>query len=126
MMPLAVLMKRDILSVPADATLFQVAERMTEGRVGALLVERNKAFCGIVSETDMVRRAIAQQIDPATCKVEKIMSAPLITIDIEKSIPEANELMSTRHIRHLVVTEKGEPVGIISIRDLVLYYKNRL
>ncbi|MDH5528162.1 MAG: CBS domain-containing protein [Nitrospirota bacterium] len=126
MMPLAVMMKRDIRSVEADATLKSVAESLAEGRVGAMLVKKNGEYCGIVSETDLVRRAMAQGIDPETCPVEKIMSAPLITIDIEQTVVDANEIMSEKAIRHLVVTEKGAVCGILSVRDLVLYFKNRL
>jgi CBS domain-containing protein len=126
MMPLAVLMNRKIASVGADTMLKDAAVRMVEEQVGAVLVERGGEFVGILSETDIVRRAVAVGIPVESCPVEKVMSSPLITIDIEQNVSQANEIMSISKIRHLVVTERGEVAGIISVRDLVLYFKNRL
>lgn len=126
MMPLAVLMNRKLSAVEADKTLTDAAVRMGEENVGALLVSKGGEFVGILSETDIVRRALAVGTAPESCPVEKVMSAPLITIDIEQTVGDANEIMSSRKIRHLVVTERGEVAGIISVRDLVLYFKNRL
>ncbi|MFQ5507998.1 MAG: cyclic nucleotide-binding/CBS domain-containing protein [Leptospirillia bacterium] len=126
MMPLAVLMNRDVATIDSESTLKNAAEEMARVQVGALLVKQDSDFVGILSETDIVRRALAVGIEPASCPVHKVMSAPLITIDIGQTLVDANEIMSTRRIRHLVVTERGEVVGIISIRDLVLYFKNRL
>ena len=93
---------------------------------GLTLVKKGADYIGILSETDIVRKALAEGLGPETCTVEQVMSAPIITIDVEQSIANANEIMSARKIRHLVVTERGEVAGIISVRDLVLYYKNRL
>lgn len=126
MMPLAVLMNRDISFLEAGTTLKQVAEKMAADQVGALLVKVDGRFEGIVSETDIVRKALATGMDLATCTAEKVMSSPLITIDVNQTLVDANEIMSVNQIRHLVVTERGEVVGLISVRDLVIYFKNRL
>jgi CBS domain-containing protein len=126
MMPLAVLMNKNISAVGADDTLKQVAERMLADRVGAVLVKQDGAYAGILSETDIVRRAVAVGTDPASCQAKTVMSSPLITIDINQTLVEANQIMSESSIRHLVVTERGDVVGIISVRDLVIYFKNRI
>lgn len=126
MMPLAVLMNRNISAVEDDVTLKEAAIKMAHDQVGAVLVRQEGRYAGILSETDIVRKALAQGMDMESCPVTKVMSSPLITIDIEQSVTDANELMSSNRIRHLVVTELGEVVGILSVRDLVLYFKNRL
>ncbi len=126
MMPLAVLMNRNLCVVEPERTLKEAAQVMARDRVGCLLVKQGADYVGILSETDIVRRALAEGLGPETCAVSQVMSAPIITIDVEQSITHANEIMSAKKIRHLVVTERGEVVGIISVRDLVLYYKNRL
>jgi signal-transduction protein with cAMP-binding, CBS, and nucleotidyltransferase domain len=125
MIPLAVLMSKGIKKVREDATLFEASKIMRDMKIGSLLIEREHEFVGIVSETDLVRRAIAEGVDLTKTKVSSVMSSPIITIDINKSGMEANELMSDRNIRHLAVTEHGEIVGIISVRDLLIYFKNR-
>lgn len=125
MIPLAVLMSRDIQKVPEEVTLFEASKIMRNRKIGSLFVEKAQDLVGIVSETDFVRRAMAEGADPTKTKVGSVMSSPIITIDIQKSGMEANELMSDRNIRHLAVTENGKIVGIISVRDLLVYFKNR-
>jgi signal-transduction protein with cAMP-binding, CBS, and nucleotidyltransferase domain len=52
------------------------------------------------------------------------MSTPVMTIDIAQSAHDASDLMAERGIRHLVITEEGRVVGMISVRDLLRYFKN--
>ncbi len=125
MLPLAVLMSRDIKTVPHDATLQEASRLMRDQAVGSLLVTRGSRYVGILSESDLIRRGIAEQSDPARTTVESIMSHPIVTLDIGRTAEDANYLMSERGIRHLAITEQGEVVGIISVRDLLVYFKNR-
>jgi len=125
MIPLAVLMSRDIQKIHSDETLYEASQIMRNRKIGSLLVEQNETLVGIISETDLVRKAIAEKTDLTQATVGSIMSKPIISIDINQSGMKANELMSDHHIRHLGVTEYGTIVGIISVRDLLVYFKNR-
>ena len=58
-----------------------------------------------------------------TC-VRAVMSRPLLSIDITRSAHEASDKMAEHGIRHLAVTEEGQIVGMISVRDLLRYFKN--
>ncbi|HEX9757534.1 MAG TPA: CBS domain-containing protein [Nitrospiria bacterium] len=125
MIPLAVLMSRHIQKIPEDGSLFDASKIMRDMKIGSLLVERDQEYVGVLSETDLVRRALAEGVDLKKTRVDSIMSTPIITIDINKSGMEASELMSDHRIRHLAVTEHGKIVGVISVRDLLIYFKNR-
>jgi len=122
--PLAVMMNRTIRTIRTDATLLEAAKAMREGRVGALMVEDETQLVGVVSETDLVRKAMAEARDLRQDRVRTIMSSPIITIDIDRPASDASDLMSERGIRHLAVTDGGKIVGVISVRDLLRYYKN--
>lgn len=122
--PLAVMMNRRILSVGPDTTVIEVARTMQEAKVGALLVAEGARFIGIVSETDLVRRVLAVRGDVQQVRVSEIMRSPIITIEIDRSAHEASDLMSERGIRHLAVTDDGKIVGMVSVRDLLRYFKN--
>ncbi|HJU04071.1 MAG TPA: CBS domain-containing protein [Nitrospiraceae bacterium] len=122
--PLAVMMNRHIQSIRPNATLSETAGVMRNSRVGALLVESEGAYVGIVSESDLVRKAMAMGLDPDQTPVRSLMSSPLITIEIDRSAHEASDLMSEKGIRHLVITQDSQIVGIISVRDLLRYFKN--
>ena len=119
-------MHREIESISPRATMREAAGQMRSKKVGALLVREWGKDVGIISEADFVRKVIAEGKNPEETIVREIMSYPLISIDINQNPQDANNLMAEKKIRHLFVTQKGEIVGVISVRDLVLFYKNRL
>jgi CBS domain-containing protein len=122
--PLAMMMTRTIKSIHPDIKLCDIAREMRDLRIGALLVEENNQYIGIVSETDLVRKGMAVGKDPSVESVRGVMSTPIISIDIDRPASDASDLMSTSGVRHLAVTEGGKITGIISVRDLLRYYKN--
>jgi len=98
---------------------------MREAKIGALLVlEEDGRYIGIISETDLVRKVLAAEREPSQVLVSEVMMAPIITIEIDRSAHEASDLMAERAIRHLAVTEDGRIVGMLSVRDLLRYFKN--
>lgn len=125
MLPLAVLMTRDVKSIDHGASVREAARLMRDKGVGSLLVHSHGDYVGIVSETDVVRRGVAEGLDLDQAPVHLVMSSPIITLDIKKSAVEANALMSERAIRHLAITEEGKIVGVLSVRDLLVYFKNQ-
>jgi signal-transduction protein with cAMP-binding, CBS, and nucleotidyltransferase domain len=101
-----------------------VAQQLRDARVGAMLVADHGDYVGIVSEADLVRKAMASGASSEQMTVRSVMSAPIMTIDIAQSAHEASDVMAERGIRHLVITEEGLVVGMISVRDLLRYFKN--
>jgi CBS domain-containing protein len=89
-----------------------------------MLVLDQGAYIGIISEADMVRKAMANGFSAEQMTVRMVMSTPLITIDIARSAHDASDLMAEQGIRHLAVTDEGHVVGMISVRDLLRYFKN--
>ncbi len=126
MTPLALLMHKKIETISPEATLQDAAVKMRDRCVGSLLIGEETQPIGIVSETDFVRKGVASGCDPSTTPVAILMNAPIITIDIGQTAKDANDLMAAKGIRHLVVTDRDQIVGILSMRDLVLCFKNRL
>ena len=124
MRPLAVMMKRNPRSISPETTLVEAAAMMRDTRVGAILVAEHGIFIGIISETDLVRKALAGQLNAAQAKVRAIMSSPVITLEQDRSAHDASDLMAEKGIRHLAVTEDGRIVGIVTVRDLLRYFKN--
>jgi CBS domain-containing protein len=124
MLPISILMTKEIKKISAKATVYETASLMKTYKIGSLLVEEGHEYIGIVSETDLVRKGLAESLDPLKTTIDSVMSSPLITIDIKRSPKEANDIMSERGIRHLAVTEFGKIVGMLSVRDLLIYFKN--
>ena len=122
--PLAVMMCRTLCTISPDATLLEVAKLMRDSKVGAVLVHEAGHYSGIVSESDLVRKGMAESCSAEETLVRAVMSRPLLSIEITRSAHEASEKMAEHGIRHLAITEEGQIVGMISVRDLLRYFKN--
>lgn len=122
--PLAVMMHRALKTIGPDASLLEAARRMRDDRVGALFVCDGGQYLGIVSEADLVRKGMAESLPAREIPVRTVMSAPVINIDVAGSPHQASDLMAEKGIRHLAVTEDGQIVGMLSVRDLLRYFKN--
>jgi len=122
--PLAVMMTRRILTISPTATAVEAARTMREAKVGALLVAEATRYIGIISESDLVRKVLAAERDSTRVLVSEVMMAPIISIEIDRSAHDASDLMAERAIRHLAVMEDGQIVGMLSVRDLLRYFKN--
>ena len=124
MSDLAEIMKTDIKSIAADEPLILAARRMRDERIGSLLVKKNDAYVGVLTETDIVRKAAAVGKDLTILSVEAVMTQPMVSVESTLTVRDANDMMSDCGVRHLAVCEAGKVVGIVSVRDILLYFKS--
>lgn len=117
-------MTSSVISIDAESFIKEVAQIMQTKHIGSVFVKENDKFIGIISETDLSRKIVAANLDPATTKVRKIMTEPIITMDCLENVEKANQLMALKKIRHLGVTKNGEIIGVLSVKDLVSFYAN--
>lgn len=115
--------QREVVKVPPETSLRELARRMLSESVGSLLVmDASGRLCGIVTDKDL-RRALANEQYPLRCRASDIMSSPVICVSERSSWLEAYEQMTNHTIRHLVVTQDGSPASsiraVISERDLL-------
>ncbi len=110
-------MSRDLLSIEADVSISEVAQRMVDRNVGAVLVLDDGRLTGILTERDVLR-AVAQGLRDDT-RVADCMTAHPETIGPDDTTEHAVVLMIHGGFRHLPVVEGDDLVGVISIRDLV-------
>jgi signal-transduction protein with cAMP-binding, CBS, and nucleotidyltransferase domain len=116
-------MTQKLKTIRHDATIQEMARRMKDEKVGSLLVERGGQVVAIVTETDIVRKAVAKGADLGKETVESIMSTPVASIDIRRTPQDAHDMMADLGVRHLAVTDAGKIVGLLSVRDLLVYFK---
>lgn len=116
--------KEKFITVERDTDVQTAARIMRDRGIGSLFVTNGKEIVGILTDTDMVRRVVAAGADTHKTTVEQIMSAPIMTIEDNKTLLDANDLMAQTHLRHLGVTKDGKLVGMISVRDLVVFLTN--
>ena len=116
--------REKFITIERDTNAQTAARIMRDRGIGSLFVTNGKEIVGILTDTDMVRRVVAAGVDTLTTMAEQIMSAPIMTIEENKEVLDANDLMAQSHLRHLGVTRDGKLVGMISVRDLVVFLTN--
>jgi CBS domain-containing protein len=112
------------ITVDWDMDVQTAARLMRDRRISSLFVTKGKEIVGILTDTDMVRRVVAAGVDTLTTTAEKIMSTPILTIEEDKTVLDASDLMAQKRIRHLGVTQGGKLVGMISVRDILVFLTN--
>ena len=107
------------LTVGPSHTLREAAEKMVEKGTGAaLVIDAELPTPSVVTERDLLI-AVAQGKNPALERVADHMSEGVITAAPEWSLERAAAEMSRRNVRHLVVFEAGDPIVVLSMRDIV-------
>lgn len=113
------LMSRQLVTLDGAAPVSAAAKEMLEADVGAVLVEDDGKVRGIVTDRDIVIRAVAHGRDVATTPLSDICSTDLTMVGPDDSLDEAVELMRTRAIRRvLVVDSQQRALGVLSLGDL--------
>ncbi len=123
MATIAQIMNKHPQSVGPTTSIRGAAKKMRELRIGSLLIKKGKNHVGIITDTDLVRKALAGTQDVSKLTVEKIMTSPVCRIESSKAVDEAQDMMGDLGVRHLAVTKGGSIVGVVSVRDLLMFYK---
>lgn len=119
-MPILVkdIMSRPVLKIDFEATAELAGKIMAKARNDSVLVVRKGNPIGILTDSDLIKKVIAKNIKPASIKVNKLMSEPLVTITPEDTVLEASRKMKRNNIKRIPVISKGNLIGIISTTDI--------
>ena len=117
-------MTSPVLNVDSESFVKEAAQIMQSKHIGSLFVKKDDKFVGVITENDLSRKVVADNLDPATTKVSEVMNAPIHTLDCMEHVEKANQMMAQNKIRHMGVTKNDEIIGILSVRDLVAYFAN--
>ncbi len=115
------IMSRGPVIIKGDATVLEAAREMRGEKVGSVIVVKNGKPAGILTESDILKKIVAEEKDASKIKVKDVMSAPLITISPNEKVEKALKLFGDNRIRRLPVVENGKLVGIVTERDIVQF-----
>jgi len=113
-------MSRHPVMLPRTAPLTDAARQMKESEIGDVLVVDDGNLCGVVTDRDIVVKAVAEGRDPSSVKLEEICSQEVIAVKPDDPVDRAVQLMRQRAVRRLAVVQDGAPVGVISLGDLAI------
>jgi CBS domain-containing protein len=112
-------LQRPGVQLAPDDTIRGAAEIMNEAGVGTIAIVDDGELIGIVTDRDIVRRAVARGLPPDT-RIDGVMSSPVRTIDAAADLAVAGAEFATAAVRRLVVVDDDRFVGVLSLDDLVV------
>jgi CBS domain-containing protein len=108
-----------VVTLPSETTLAEAARTMREQDIGDIVVSDNGGIAGLVTDRDIVVRAVAERCDPASTTIGEIVTRDLVTVRPDDTVQSAALLMRDHAVRRVVVTDNDQAlVGIVSIGDL--------
>jgi CBS domain-containing protein len=114
-----------VRTVSPSRSLAEAAEVMKSEDVGSVPVVEEGRLAAILTDRDIVTRAVAERRDPETVKVDEIASREVVTVEPEQDLDEALMLMATHRVRRLPVVEEGRLVGMLAQADVALEAKEK-
>jgi CBS domain-containing protein len=114
------IMTQKPLTLQTSDTITAAARTMRDGNIGDVVVLENGQICGILTDRDIVIRALAEGMDPSRTTVGQVCSRELTTLSPDDSVAQAVSIMRDKAIRRLPVVEDGRPIGIVSLGDLAV------
>ncbi|HVJ39287.1 MAG TPA: CBS domain-containing protein [Stenotrophomonas sp.] len=111
--------KPEVFAVGADAAVIDAVRLMAEKSIGAVLVMQGQRLVGILSERDYARKVVLKDRASSSTRVAEIMTAEVVTAQLNDSVEACMQVMTEGRFRHLPVVEGEAVKGVISIGDLV-------
>jgi len=129
MSTVATLLKRfpekGIIQVSPTNSVYEAIKVMKDHNISSLLIiDDEDSFVGILSERDVTWKVALEGLNPKTTKVGEVMTirSKIRTVTESTTLKDCLDLMKEINVRHLPVIKNGEPIGIVSIKDIALTY----
>ena len=110
--------KAPILVHPDDK-LIKCVNKMIKGEVGSLVVARDNQLLGIITEKDLINKALGKNLDIKKKTAKDIMTTRMIKIDPNQDLYDAKLLMSREEVRRLPVTKEDRFIGLLTYKDIL-------
>jgi CBS domain-containing protein len=107
-------------SISASASVVDAAQLMREAHVGSLPITDGEELVGMITDRDITMRVVAESGDHMGTSVGDVSSRDLITVEPDRDLDEALQLMARHQVRRLPVVENGRLVGIVAQADIAL------
>lgn len=110
-----------LLSISPTASVLEATHIMHDNEIHSLLVEEAGEYIGIITNNDISKKVVSENLAPEKVQVAAIMSFPLVKIESQETMERAAQVMRDHCVHHLAVTEHGQMLGTLSITDYHKY-----
>ena len=114
------MMTPGVVQIPGDVSVTEAASLMEREQMPCLLIKDTESCFGLMTPTDIVKKVVAQGLEPDEIEVRTIMTRPVQFIEYDRAADDASTMMTTSGTPILIVTKQDQPVGVLTARDLIL------
>ncbi len=114
------MMTPGVVQVPGDVSVSEAALLLERERAPCLLVKETETVFGLMTPGDIVKKVVARGLEPHDIEVRSIMTRPVQFIEYDQALEEASTMMVATGASLLIVTKHNQPVGVLSAQDLML------
>ena len=111
----------DVVSLDVAASVLDAAHIMSKRSIGSVVVTKAGDVVGIFTERDLLKRVVAQHLEPPDTTLADVMSTPVVTCRPETKMEESSAVMVEKGIRRLPVMEGSRLVGIVTTHDILAH-----
>lgn len=124
-MPIRSMITKRVIGVDKNSSVQESAEKMVEFEVSSLVVVDEGDIVGFLTDGDIKKRVVAKGLS-SDIPVKEVMSRNLITADIGTTVRDVLDLMAEQNVKHVMVEEEGEIVGMLTFGDLIHIDKQKV
>jgi CBS domain-containing protein len=111
--------RTNLVRMDGNESAWNAARVMKERDTENVLVTTGGKLTGMVTERDIVNKVAAEDLNASKVPLSNIMSTALVSAPSDTSVAEGLRIMAAHHIRRLIVTENGNPIGVVSHRSIL-------
>lgn len=108
---------KKLIGVEKETSIQKSVARMVDFDISSLTVTEGENVVGFLTDSDIKRRVVAGGVSPSE-PIESVMTRDLITADINSTVKDVLAVMSEHSIKHVLISEEGGIVGILTLRDI--------
>ncbi len=112
------LMVKNVITVGADASVYDAVKLLNKNRIGCLVILRAGEIAGILTERDLLERVLEKCRNPKETRVSDIMTKNVVAAKPEMGLPEATRLMFKLKVKKLPITDGNRLVGVVTLTDI--------
>ena len=114
------MMTPGVVQIPGDVSVTEAASLLEREQMPCLLIKDTESCFGLMTPTDIVKKVVAQGLEPDDIEVRTIMTRPVQFIEYDRAADDASTMMMSSGTPILIVTKQDQPVGVLTARDLIL------
>jgi CBS domain-containing protein len=106
--------------ITPEVSVRETVQLMADAQIGAIAVRQGAAIVGLFTERDLLKRVVAEGLDPETTPVRDVMTTDIVTVYDSTPVATAVAAMRTHRMRHLVIVDRaGNYLGLLAQRHLL-------